>query len=976
VSVLFLLFCPAAHAFLYDTFAAGPGWPNRIDDHIDSVYVVTPTDPVDIIVDFCSTPTAADSSFLSAYGTIYEVFRFIDAIAVRGVVASDCYLIVNYPRVKLIEWDEDLKPNLDVSCRAIQARASATYPYPGQAVWDLNPPRGYMGSGVNVAILDSGVDDGHPALAGKFVAGYDGITQQGGPGVNPDDDWVGWYHGTAVAGMVMANDPTQQYMGVAPYAGLIDCKIFDATGASPASRAIATILWCMQNAATYRIGVANMSFGSRPSDGTDALSRAANALVGAGVVVVASAGNAPPISGIGSPGAGDFVITVGGVSDNATVPRGDDFWDPNARMGPRPSPPPLFVLGFADLKPEVSAYMDAITTCLGSNPGQGGAGWWQHPRNGTSWATAHTSGVAALILEKYPGIPPVQVKNLLRTTAEARGAPTYPWLDPIYNVQFGWGIVSAAAAINAVLPVDVSVKPWVPGTWNSQSIWAGHYPVKVDDPNTLNARIYAAGGPAAGVTVAFAVMNTGWGSPWITVGSTSVNVPWGGSTVATIPYTPPPGMEGHRCFRVTASHPSDTNPANNSAQENMDVQPARTFAALVSTGNRAQQYMFPLRICVEPTAPFPFRTADACICTKDLPEGAEAWIEPEPPFDLMPGQCQDCVLIVEAPEGVEFESGHAVYVNGWFWGNGVAEGGVAVHFVDAPPIETTIGEVQYTDDPTGDSQMEDQRVTVSGIATTDDWTYPERYSIQDGGGPWSGLFVRRSEIAVSRGDSVTITGTVVETEGLTELDAVGAVVHHGSGNPLPPPEILDPGVIDTSEAYEGVLVQVEDVEVVDADDPTNWQVASSDSCWVGRWGGYAYMPSVGDPLDVTGVVGALEHLYRIQPRDDADIVVLPVGVGPDGVPSSLALFQNRPNPFRPNTGISYTLPREGEVVLQVFSVTGRLVRTLVAGTQPAGRWTIVWDGRDNDARPVRSGVYFYSLKAGGRTIAKQMVMLK
>jgi hypothetical protein len=272
--------------------------------------------------------------------------------------------------------------------------------------------------------------------------------------------------------------------------------------------------------------------------------------------------------------------------------------------------------------------------------------------------------------------------------------------------------------------------------------------------------------------------------------------------------------------------------------------------------------------------------------------------------------------------------------------------------------------------------MVDQRVTVSGIATTDDWTYPERYAIQDGSGPWSGLFVRRGEVAVARGDSLTITATVAETDGLTELDAVGEIVHHSSGNPLPPPEILDPGVIDTSEAYEGVLVQVEDVEVVDADDPTNWQVASSDSCWVGRWGGYAYIPSLGDSLDVTGVVGALEHLYRIQPRDDADIVIAPVGVGPAGMAGPVALFQNRPNPFRPSTGIAYTLPREGEVLLQVFSVNGRLVRTLVEDTQPAGRWTIVWDGRDNDGRPVRSGVYFYSLKAGGRTIAKQMVMLK
>ena len=202
--VLFvLLACSTAQAFLYDTFTGGPGYPNRVDDHVDSLFVSNPAALVDIVVDFCSTPTAADSTFLAGYGTVYEVFRFVDAIAVRGVVTSDCYTIVNYPRVKLIEWDRPHWANVDVSSYAIKARSSGVYAYPTDAVWDINPPVGYMGNGVNVAIIDSGVDDAHPALAGKFVAGYDGFTKMGGPGVNPDDDMVGWYHGTAVAGIIM-----------------------------------------------------------------------------------------------------------------------------------------------------------------------------------------------------------------------------------------------------------------------------------------------------------------------------------------------------------------------------------------------------------------------------------------------------------------------------------------------------------------------------------------------------------------------------------------------------------------------------------------------------------------------------------------------------------------------------------------------------------------------------------------------------
>jgi len=987
--LLSVLACSTAHAFLYDTFAGGPGFPNRVDDHVDSLLVSDPYGLVDIVVDFCSTPTAADSAFLAGHGTVYGVFRFVDAIAVRNVVVSDCYLIVNYPRVKLIEWDRPLYPNLDVSCYAIQARSSGMYPYPSQAVWDLNPTVGYTGSGVNVAIIDSGVDDAHPALAGKFIAGYDGFTQLGGPGVNPDDDMVGWYHGTAVAGMIMGNDPAQQYMGVAPGAGLIDCKIFNAGGSSPPSRVVATIQWVMQNAAQYNIQVCNLSIGGFPDDGTDVVARAADALAASGVVVVASAGNFPPSAGISSPGSGDQVISVGGVTDNATVARGDDAYDSVARVGPRAPKPPFWSGNINDLKPEVSAYCRDITTCQGSNPGQGGAGFWQHPGSGTSWATAHVSGVAALLLEKYPGLPPAQVDNMLRTNAEPRGGATFPSIDPIWNYMYGWGIVSAADAVNAVIPADVSVAAWVPGTWNSRSIWAGHYPVQVGDPNSLNARVHSNGGYAAGVVVKFEVQRTGWGSPYSPIASTTVNVPGGGSVVATIPYTPPPGSDGHKCFRVTAIYSADPNPANNQARENIDIEPAYKASRLAhaiaagkehaipgetATVTRAERrFAFPVEMCVDPMAPFPFRTADACICAKDLPLGADAWLEPPPPFDLMPGQCQPCSLIVLIPDGVVLEPGHAVYVNGWFWGNGVAEGGVTVYFVTAPPIEATISEIQYTDDLTGPSPLDGQMVTTSGIATTDNTTYAGRFAIQDGEGPWNGLFVRDVGYPVARGDSLILTGLVVETGGLTELDLLIAAETPSTGNPLPDPTVLDPGIVDGDEAYEGVLVRVENVVVTD-DNPFDWAVASVGECRVGRWSGYSYMPVIDDELHVTGVVGVTLDLYKLEPRDDEDIESAS-GVSDEELPTVVSLSQNLPNPFGGGTGITYALPADSDVLLQVFNVAGKVVRTLVDGPQPAGRWNVAWDGKDDDARPVSNGVYFYRLETGSKTIEKRMVFI-
>jgi subtilisin family serine protease len=981
LTVVLLLVCSTAQAYLYDTFYAWPGYPNRIDDYCDSLYVADPTALVDIVVDFCSTPTAADSTFLAGYGNVYGVFRFVDAIAVRDVLVSDCYLIVNYPRVKLIEWDRPHYPNLDISCYAIQARSSGLYPYPSQAVWDINPFVGYTGAGVNVAIIDSGVDDGHPALAGKFIAGYNGFTGLGGPGVNPDDDMVGWYHGTAVAGMIMGNDPAQQYMGVAPRANLIDCKIFDINGSSPPSRTTATIQWVLQNAQQFNIQVCNLSIGGFASDGTDVVSRAADALVQAGVVVVASAGNFPPGVGISSPGAGNDVICVSGVTDNGTIARGDDTFDTVSRAGPRASQPPSYVLTQNDLKPEVSAYCRDITTCLGTNPGQNASGFWQHPGSGSSWATAHVSGVVALLLEKFPGLPPNQVDNMLRTNAEVRGTPTFPF-DPIWNYMYGWGIVSAANSVNAVPPADVSVKPWVAGTWNSKSIWAGHYPIQVNDPNTLNARVYSNGGYAAGVQVDFEIQRTGWGAPYSPLGSTTVNVPNGGSTVATINYTPPPGSEGHKCLRVTATYSADPNTSNNSARENIDIEPAykasRLAHALAEHEGGAvtradRRFAFPVEMCVEPTAPFPFRTADACICTKDLPPGADAWLEPEPPFDLMPGECMPCSLIVMVDEGVMLEPGHAVYVNGWFWGNGVAEGGVTVYFVAAPPLEATIAEIQYTDDPTAPSPLEGQMVTTSGIATTGSGTYLDRYALQDGEGAWNGIFVRDIGYPVTRGDSLTLTGLVVETAGLTEIDLLIDIETNSVGNPVPGPSVIDPIDVDSDEGYEGVLVRVEDVEVT-GDDPLDWEVTANGSCRVGRWASYSYMPLMGDELHVTGVVGVTAEQLKLQPRDDDDIEPA-IGLPDDELPTVVSLSQNLPNPFDGSTGIAYTLPTDSEVLLQVFNVAGRLVRTLVDAQQPAGHWNVAWDGADENGNPVGNGVYFYRLTTGGKTIEKRMVFV-
>ncbi len=93
-------------------------------------------------------------------------------------------------------------------------------------------------------------------------------------------------------------------------------------------------------------------------------------------------------------------------------------------------------------------------------------------------------------------------------------------------------------------------------------------------------------------------------------------------------------------------------------------------------------------------------------------------------------------------------------------------------------------------------------------------------------------------------------------------------------------------------------------------------------------------------------------------------------------PDKFMLMQNYPNPFNPNTAICFNLDRPDMVNLAVFDVNGRLIRTLISGNVAAGRGSIEWDGTNSQGNPVSSGIYFCRLKAGGKVLARKMVLLK
>ncbi|HEX5132872.1 MAG TPA: FlgD immunoglobulin-like domain containing protein, partial [Candidatus Krumholzibacteria bacterium] len=104
-------------------------------------------------------------------------------------------------------------------------------------------------------------------------------------------------------------------------------------------------------------------------------------------------------------------------------------------------------------------------------------------------------------------------------------------------------------------------------------------------------------------------------------------------------------------------------------------------------------------------------------------------------------------------------------------------------------------------------------------------------------------------------------------------------------------------------------------------------------------------------------------------------------IGPNGetgnLPASLALRQNQPNPFNPTTLIRYDIPAPGaRVTLVIYDVQGRLVRTLVDRSEPAGTRSVEWDGRNNAGSRVASGTYFYRLESGGKVLTRKMTLLE
>ena len=124
-------------------------------------------------------------------------------------------------------------------------------------------------------------------------------------------------------------------------------------------------------------------------------------------------------------------------------------------------------------------------------------------------------------------------------------------------------------------------------------------------------------------------------------------------------------------------------------------------------------------------------------------------------------------------------------------------------------------------------------------------------------------------------------------------------------------------------------------------------------------------------------VEAYDPSLNVGSGQSADLFTVdPYTTDTQDMPLATALHQNYPNPFNGHTTVAFSLESPAHVSVRIYDTAGRLVRVLEDSQRPAGRYETVWNGRDEAARPVASGIYFMRMTAGSYTASRKIVYLR
>jgi serine protease AprX len=333
-------------------------------------------------------------------------------------------------------------------------------------VWNTAPY--YQGSGVTVAVVDSGSFRTN-GLGTRLIGEVNFSSTE-----HQSSDQYG--HGTHVSGIIGDDGSSSggQYMGIAPKVNILGLRVADDYGMAYESDVVAAMQWVYDNKATYNIRVVNLSLNSSVYQSYDVspLDAAAEILWFNSVVVVASAGNNGSAT-LYPPANDPFVITIGATDDRATLDMSDDVVTTFSAYGlddlGRPKPD-LVAPG-----KNIIAYLpDVNSLTIPVEHPEGIVNQSYFRMSGTSMAAPVVSGAAALLIQSNPNLSPDQVKYRLMATANKSWTGYSPttagagYLD-IFAAVMGAGTQSANTNLKASNLLSTGSTPitWGSVGWNS-----------------------------------------------------------------------------------------------------------------------------------------------------------------------------------------------------------------------------------------------------------------------------------------------------------------------------------------------------------------------------------------------------------------------------------------------------------------------------------------------------------------------------
>ena len=305
----------------------------KVDVDLDGI---SATKETELIVRFKEPPAERHHRKVTQRGGKHRGNLDLVRSAAYTLSAAQIEDLANDPDVEFISPDRPVRASLDLTAGAINAAAA----------WNA----GFEGSGIGVALIDSGVDKTDTYLrVGSTSGSYRVVYSQDFTGSGTTDDQFG--HGSHVAGIIgngryhtAPSEYVRKIAGIAPTANLINLKVLNKDGVGSDSQVIAAIQRAVALKSTYNIRVINLSLG-RPVTASyvnDPLCQAAEQAWKAGIVVVVAAGNygRNNFAGnlgygtIAAPGNDPYVITVGAMKANGTMSRGDDTIASYSSKGP------------------------------------------------------------------------------------------------------------------------------------------------------------------------------------------------------------------------------------------------------------------------------------------------------------------------------------------------------------------------------------------------------------------------------------------------------------------------------------------------------------------------------------------------------------------------------------------------------------------------------------------------------------------